>query len=62
MRDLDLAAIDAERLSWLRKNLNRARVDYRMRSGSSLHLRDPHGARLELIADPLGQVHGVTVL
>jgi catechol 2,3-dioxygenase-like lactoylglutathione lyase family enzyme len=55
-------SVEPERWSWLRKNLDRARVDYQMESGTSLYFRDPDGARLELIADPLGQMYGVTVL
>ena len=55
-------SVEPERWSWLRKNLDRAQVDYQMESGTSLYFRDPDGARLELIADPLGQMYGVTVL
>jgi catechol-2,3-dioxygenase len=37
-------------------------VDYQMESSTSVYFRDPDGARLELIADPLGQMYGTTVL
>ena len=55
-------SVEPERWAWLRKNLDRAGVDYQMESGTSLYFRDPDGARLELIADPLGQMYGTTVL
>jgi catechol-2,3-dioxygenase len=36
-------------------------VAYQEESGSSLYLRDPDGARLELLADRLGEMYGATV-
>ena len=33
-----------------------------MESGTSVYFRDPDGARLELIADPLGEMYGTLVL
>jgi len=55
-------SVEPERWAWLRKNLDRAGVDYQMESGTSLYFRDPDGARLELIADPLGTMYATTVL
>jgi catechol 2,3-dioxygenase-like lactoylglutathione lyase family enzyme len=55
-------SVEPERWSWLRKNLDRACVEYQMESGTSLYFRDPDGARLELIADPLGLMYGAAVL
>ena len=57
-------AISVEPQHWarLRKNLDRAGVEYQLESGTSLYFRDPDGARLELIADPLGAMYGSTVL
>jgi catechol 2,3-dioxygenase-like lactoylglutathione lyase family enzyme len=57
-------AISVEPARWerLRSNLEQAGVDYQMESGTSVYFRDPDGARLELIADPLGQMYGTTVL
>src|SRR5450631_942434 len=55
-------SVEPERWAWLRKNLDRAGVDYQMESGTSLYFRDPDGARVELIADPLGQMYGAMVL
>jgi hypothetical protein len=31
-------------------------------SGTSIYFRDPDGARVELIADPLGEMYGRSVL
>jgi len=57
-------AISVEPARWerLRANLDRAGVEYQLESGTSVYFRDPDGARIELIADPLGQMYGTTVL
>ena len=57
-------AISVEPRRWqrLKANLDKAGVPYQMESGTSVYFRDPDGARLELIADPLGQMYGTTVL
>ena len=57
-------AISVEPERWLRlkANLDQAGVDYQEESGTSVYFRDPDGARLELIADPLGQMYGTVVL
>jgi hypothetical protein len=31
-------------------------------TATSLYLRDPDGARIKLLADPLGEMYGTTVL
>jgi len=56
-------AISVDRPTWerLRAKLDTAGVAYQEESGSSLYLRDPDGARLELLADPLGEMYGATV-
>jgi catechol 2,3-dioxygenase-like lactoylglutathione lyase family enzyme len=56
-------AISVDRPTWerLRDKLEAAGVDYQAESGSSLYLRDPDGARLELLADPLGEMYGEVV-
>ena len=46
----------------LQTNLAQAGVEYQVESGTSVYFRDPDGARLELLADPLGQMYGLTVL
>src|SRR5215471_6216370 len=57
-------AISVTRESWehLRGKLDAAGVEYLMESGSSIYLHDPDGARVELIADPLGEMYGLKVL
>ena len=46
----------------LRAKLDGAGVTYLEESGASLYFRDPDGARLELLADPLGEMYGQHVL
>ncbi len=38
--------------------LEEAGVELHLESGTSMYFRDPDGARLELIADPLGEMYG----
>ena len=45
-----------------RRKLDEAGVEYQSESGTSIYFRDPNGARLELIADPLGEMYGTKVL
>jgi catechol 2,3-dioxygenase-like lactoylglutathione lyase family enzyme len=46
----------------LKGRLDQAGVEYQEESGTSIYFRDPDGARIELIADPLGEMYGLTVL
>src|ERR1700748_1364369 len=57
-------AISVEPEHWkrLKANLDEAGVDYQLESDTSIYFRDPDGARLELIADPLGEMYGLHVL
>jgi catechol 2,3-dioxygenase-like lactoylglutathione lyase family enzyme len=57
-------AISVEPSRWerLKGNLDAAGVPYQMESGTSIYFRDPDGARMELIADPLGEMYGLKVL
>ncbi len=55
-------SVEPQRWERLRANLDAAGVSYDRHSGTSLYFRDPDGARLELIADPLGQMYGQHVL
>ncbi len=57
-------AISVEPETWamLRDRLDEAGVEYQSASGTSIYFRDPNGARLELIADPLGEMYGTRVL
>lgn len=55
-------SVEPERWERLRANLHRAGVRCDQVDGSSLYFRDPDGARLELISDPLGEMYGALVL
>ena len=57
-------AISVEPSRWerLRDKLAAAGVEFAEHSGVSLYFRDPDGARIELIADPLGEMYGSKVL
>jgi catechol 2,3-dioxygenase-like lactoylglutathione lyase family enzyme len=55
-------SVEPQRWERLRTNLDQAGVEYQLESGTSVYFRDPDGARVELIADPLGQMYGATVL
>jgi catechol 2,3-dioxygenase-like lactoylglutathione lyase family enzyme len=57
-------AISVEPLRWerLRDKLTAAGVEFAVHSDVSLYFRDPDGARIELIADPLGEMYGSKVL
>ena len=46
----------------LQGKLDAAGVPYDVESGTSIYFRDPDGARLELLADPLGEMYGTKVL
>jgi catechol 2,3-dioxygenase-like lactoylglutathione lyase family enzyme len=57
-------AISVTREKWahLRGKLDAAGVPYQEESGTSLYFKDPDGVRLELLADPLGEMYGSKVL
>jgi catechol 2,3-dioxygenase-like lactoylglutathione lyase family enzyme len=57
-------AISVEPSRWrrLRDKLDAAGVEYAVESDVSLYFRDPDGARVELLADPLGEMYGSKVL
>jgi hypothetical protein len=57
-------AISVERGTWqrLRDKLDAAGVEYHLESDASIYFRDPDGARLELLADPLGEMYGNSVM
>jgi catechol 2,3-dioxygenase-like lactoylglutathione lyase family enzyme len=54
-------SVEPERWAHLKDKLDAAGVTYQMESGTSIYFRDPDGARMELIADPLGEMYGTTV-
>ncbi|MGH3679681.1 MAG: VOC family protein [Natronosporangium sp.] len=57
-------AISVEPAGWeaAKQRLDTAGVAYQEESGTSIYFRDPDGARVELIADPLGEMYGSKVL
>jgi catechol 2,3-dioxygenase-like lactoylglutathione lyase family enzyme len=57
-------AISVTKQSWehLRGKLDAAGVPYQVESETSIYFLDPDGARLELLADPLGEMYGAKVL
>ena len=63
------AGCTTSRSAWSRRagsgcgdKLTAAGVEFAEHSGVSLYFRDPDGARIELIADPLGEMYGSKVL
>ena len=57
-------AISVEPAQWraLRERLEAAGVELLEVSGTSLYFHGPDGERLELIADPLGEMYGMAVV
>ena len=55
-------SVEPTRWSHLRAKMLDAGVELIEHSDVSLYFRDPDGARLELIADPLGEMYGSQVL
>jgi catechol 2,3-dioxygenase-like lactoylglutathione lyase family enzyme len=55
-------SVEQERWEQLRRNLDEVGVEYAHHSGTSLYFRGPDGERIELIADPLGEMYGAQVL
>jgi catechol 2,3-dioxygenase-like lactoylglutathione lyase family enzyme len=55
-------SVDPSRWAELVERLTEAGIDHEVHSGVSVYFRDPDGARIELIADPLGEMYGHQVL
>jgi catechol 2,3-dioxygenase-like lactoylglutathione lyase family enzyme len=55
-------SVSQEKWDHLRRKLDDAGVEYLVESEKSIYFRDPDGARLELLADPLGEMYGTKVL
>jgi catechol 2,3-dioxygenase-like lactoylglutathione lyase family enzyme len=55
-------SVTKERWEYLRGKLDAAGVDYQTASGTSIYFKGPDGVRLELLADPLGEMYGTKVL
>jgi catechol 2,3-dioxygenase-like lactoylglutathione lyase family enzyme len=54
-------SVEPQRWAHLRGKLDAAGAAYQEESGTSIYFRDPDGARMELIADPLGEMYGTKV-
>ncbi|MDQ2881863.1 MAG: VOC family protein [Actinomycetota bacterium] len=56
-------AISMEPQHWqeIRDRMDAQGVEYQLESGTSIYFRDPDAARVELIADPLGEMYGRSV-
>jgi len=55
-------SVTPENWAHLRSKLDAEGVEYVVESEASIYFRDPDGARLELLADPLGEMYGTKVL
>ena len=55
-------SVTKERWLYLKSKLDAAGVEYTEASGASIYFKDPDGVRLELLADPLGEMYGTKVL
>ena len=55
-------SVEAEKWERLKGKLDDAGVPYIHESGTSIYFQDPDGTRVELIADPLGEMYGTRVL
>jgi catechol 2,3-dioxygenase-like lactoylglutathione lyase family enzyme len=55
-------SVEPERWKKLRANIEAAGIEYALHSEVSIYFRDPDGARIELIADPLGEMYGTRLL
>jgi catechol 2,3-dioxygenase-like lactoylglutathione lyase family enzyme len=55
-------SVTKEKWSYLKGRLEAAGVDYTEASGTSVYFKGPDGVRLELLADPLGEMYGTKVL
>jgi catechol 2,3-dioxygenase-like lactoylglutathione lyase family enzyme len=55
-------SVEPKRWQYLVHKLKSAGVEHTIHSDVSIYFRDPDGARIELIADPLGEMYGQHVL
>ena len=51
-------SVTPDKWAYLRAKLDAAGVPYQEESGTSVYFRDPDGHRLEILADPLGEMSG----
>ena len=55
-------SVEPDRWDELKASLTAHEVEFQEESGTSIYFRDPDGARIELISDPLGEMYGLKVL
>jgi catechol 2,3-dioxygenase-like lactoylglutathione lyase family enzyme len=55
-------SVTPEQWDRAKARLNDAGVEYKIESKVSMYFRDPDGVRLELLADPLGEMYGSTLI
>jgi catechol 2,3-dioxygenase-like lactoylglutathione lyase family enzyme len=55
-------SMDPERWAHIKAKLDAEGIAYQHIDGTSIYFLDPDGARLELIADPLGEMYGHKVM
>ncbi|GAB7109929.1 VOC family protein [Streptomyces phaeofaciens JCM 4814] len=55
-------SMEPDRWTEIVRRFDEAGIDYVIHSDVSVYFRDPDGARIELIADPLGEMYGQKVL
>lgn len=55
-------SVTREKWDYLRAKLDEAGIEYQVESKTSIYFRGPDGERLELLADPLGEMYGTKVL
>ncbi|MEJ7584095.1 MAG: VOC family protein [Acidimicrobiales bacterium] len=54
-------AVPPARWQVLKEKLDAADVPYAHIDGTSIYFSDPDGARIELLADPLGEMYGIPI-
>ncbi|MET0490053.1 MAG: VOC family protein, partial [Acidimicrobiales bacterium] len=54
-------SVPPDRWATIKTRFDDLGVEYAHIDGSSIYFRDPDGARLELISDPLGEMYGSPV-
>lgn len=55
-------SVSPDKWEYLRGKLEAVGVKYQELKGKSLYFSDPDGVRLELLADPLGEMYGTKVM
>jgi catechol 2,3-dioxygenase-like lactoylglutathione lyase family enzyme len=55
-------SVESDRWQYLRGKLEDAGIEFVIHSEVSMYFRDPDGVRLELIADPLGEMYGTRLM